>query len=327
MVLVGVSFEDNTNGGYDLWAIDLKGDVDGNDGDNVAKIGNFTPADPDADFEGLATNPATGAVFAITESNVSRNALFKVFPDKFGYKLDQGRVGDDAGLDFAANSKGADVGAVLYNIQGEDEGAGIGSQLYKIVIGTKVNSEGNTVKFGDVSKVGGFQAGKFLDGLAIDSELFNGEYGVASDFENSEGDGDELWKIDLSTGAQTLLGGVKFTDFAGNAIGEFNSDSGLAYDATTDKLYAIEDETNDLFFTTKTDVTNGGSVTFQEINDDLPNPGGGDVNEGEFEGLAIANVNFSFVNENSSLFSSEAGQDVLAAGLATILDPGAISSI
>ena len=324
MVLVGVSFEDNSADNiYTLYAIDLKNDTPGNNGNNVAKIDKFTPADPDADLEGLATNPDTGAVFAITESNVSRNALFKVFPSDFGYKLDQKRFGDDAGLDFAANSKGADVGAVLYNIQGEDEtegGAVIGSQLYKIQI--KINPNTGK-KFGDVTKVGA-QSKEFFDGLAISSELFGGTFGVASDFENSEGDGDELYKINLSNGQQTLLGAVKFTDFAGKAIKEFNSDSGLAYDATTNKLYAIEDETNDLFFST----AGSGFLKFQEINDDLPESTNTKLNEGEFEGLAIANVNVSFSKASSAaLFGTEAGQDVLAAGLATTFDPSATASI
>jgi hypothetical protein len=311
MVLVGVSIEDSTVGGYDVYAIDLTGDTAGNDGNNVTIINNITPADPGglADLEGLST--LNNIVYAISESSTVQNILVKNAQGKEStITLNGSRFGDDVGADFAPNG-------VHYIIQGEDTSPTVGSQLYKVDIGT-----------GNITKIGK-QSTEFLDGLAISKELYKGDFAIASDFDSAEAtgtDGTELYKINLATGAQVKLDDVKFVDFNGKAITSFNgavSDSGLDYDEATDKLYAIADLTNDLYFATKADVTNNlGGITFKQVNDDLPVS-----TSGEFEGLALANLNVSFASSSSSLFNTTAGQDVLTAAFATMTDSDAVASI
>ena len=310
MVLVGVSIEDDqTDGVYSVFAINLKGDVEGGtlgkDGSSdVTKI-NTIPAGKagEGDLEGLATQGSSN-VFAITESDTINALYSNVQGSESKAKLSGVRFGDDAGLDFASNGK-------LYNIQGEDEGT-IGSKLYLIAGGkaTLVSS----------SK-------EFADGLAI-----SGKLAIASDFENSDGDGDELYTVKLTKTGPLLtpLAQVKFVDFKGKSISQLNSDSGLDFTPDGSKLYAIEDETNDLFVATRTDLLDGNKVvTFKEVNDDLPeqNKKIKDVSEGEFEGLAIAELDVSFGKSSSALFNTEAGQDVLTAAAATMFDSTAISSI
>ena len=314
MVLVGVSIEDNTVGGYNVYAIALKGDVKGGplfaDGaSHVTKINTILPIGPDGDLEGLGTN-LNNIVYAITESDTPNLAYKNVQGVESKIVLKGARFGDDAGADFAPTG-------FLYNIQGNDELANgpIGSQLYKVNVNTGV-----------VAKVGGFSK-EFHDGLAINKNVLGGVFGIASDFESADGDGDELYKINLTTGAQTFLAKAKFVDFDGvTPIPAFDSDSGVAFTPDGKWHYAIEDNTNDLFKAKTADVLDGGFVTFTRVNDDLPNAGKA---IGEFEGLAIADlpVSLPIPATSSSLFNTEAGQDVLTAAAATMFDSTAISSI
>jgi hypothetical protein len=283
MVLVGVSIEDNTAGGYSVYAANLAGK-------GAKIINNITPADSkgNADIEGLGT--LNNKVNGITESSAFNFLFTNVAPGpESKVALKGARLGDDVGFDYK--------GTTAYAIQGINDSD---YQLYKIV--------GTTV-----SKVGITNTSEFADGLAIPSATAT--FGYASDFDNGDGDGAELYKINLTTG--NIISKQTITVPAGFTI---DQDSGLAFGAG--KLYAIADKTEDIY-----QVTNAGGVGNAKlvlVNNSLPNPVGV---LGEFEGLAIANLNVSFVSSTSALFNTEAGGDVLTAAAATMFDGGAISSI
>jgi hypothetical protein len=283
MVLVGVSIEDNVAGGYNVYAISLTSNA-------VKVINNITPADPagGADIEGLAT--LNNKVNGLTESSAFNFLYNNVAPGpESKVKLSGARLGDDTGADYK--------GSTLYDIQG------IGDkqyQLYKIV-GTTVTKVGGTVN-------------EFADGLAIQSSTST--FGYASDFDNGDGDNAELYKIELATGK--ILSTEKIVAPAGFT---FDQDSGLDF-APNGKLYAIADQTGDLYQVTN--FGNGGTANLVLVNKGLPSPVG---KLGEFEGLAIADLNVSFASSSASLFNTEAGNDVLTAAAATMFDSGAISSI
>ncbi len=288
MVLVGVSIEDNTAGNYDVYAIDLtKGS------NNVSIVNSIVPADKvngTADIEGLATK-GSSTVVGVTESDDFANLLYTDVADKGDNdKLSGTRVGDDAGLDYK--------GSTLYNIQGINDAD---YQLYKIV-GTKVTA------------VGGTNTKEFADGLAIQNA--NSKFGYASDFDNGDGDNAELYKIDLNNGK--ILATQKINTPAGFT---FDQDSGLDF-APNGKLYAVADGTEDLY-----EVTNfgkSGNANLVLVNNGLPPAVGKD---GEFEGLAIADLKVSFAGSSNALFNTEAGQDVLTAAFATMFDSDAVASV
>jgi hypothetical protein len=287
MVLVGVSIEDNTAGNYDVYAIDLS-----KGSNKVSIVNDIVPANKagNADIEGLATK-GSSTVFGVTESDDFANLLYTDVTDNGNNaKLSGGRLGDDSGADFK--------GDTLYNIQGIGDAD---YQLYKIV-GTKVTAVGNT------------NTKEFADGLAIPNA--NSKFGYASDFDNGDGDNAELYKIDLSNGK--ILDTQKINTPAGFT---FDQDSGLDF-APNGKLYAIADGTEDLY-----EVTNfgkSGDANLVLINKGLPPAVGKD---GEFEGLAIADIKVSFASSSSALFNNEAGQDVLTAAFATMFDSDAVASV
>jgi hypothetical protein len=292
MVLVGVSIEDNVAGGYDVYAINLQGDKVGRpDGKSDVKvINNITPADPagNADIEGLGT--LNNKVNGITESSKFNFRYDNVAPGpELKVALKGARLGDDVGFDYK--------GSTAYAIQGINDS---GYQLYKIV--------GTTV-----SKVGVTNTKEFADGLAIPNATST--FGYASDFDNGDGDGAQLYKIDLGTGK--IISTQAITTPAGFTL---DQDSGLAFGAG--KLYAIADRTQDLYQVTNFGGAGNAKLVF--ANDDLPSAVG---KLGEFEGLAIANLNVTFVSSTSALFNTEAGGDVLTAAAATMFDSNAISSI
>jgi hypothetical protein len=286
MVLVGVSIEDNTAGGYSVYAANLSPVPN----KQVKIINNITPADPagNADIEGLGT--LNNKVNGITESSKFNFRYDNVAPGpELKVALSGGRIGDDAGADYK--------GSTLYDIQG------IGDkqyQLYKIV-GTTVTKVGGTVN-------------EFADGLAIQSATST--FGYASDFDNGDGDNAELYKIDLGTGK--ILATQAITTPAGFT---FDQDSGLDF-APNGKLYAIADRTEDIYQVTNVGGT--GNAKLVLVNNGLPNAAGA---LGEFEGLAIADLNISFVSSTSALFNTQAGGDVLTAAAATMFDSSAVSSI
>lgn len=284
MVLVGVSIEDNTAGGYSVYAANLAGK-------GAKIINNITPADSkgNADIEGLGT--LNNKVNGITESSAFNFLYNNVAPGpESKVALKGARLGDDVGFDYK--------GSTAYAIQGINDSD---YQLYKIV--------GTTV-----SKVGVTNTKEFADGLAIPNATST--FGYASDFDNGDGDGAELYKINLTTGA--IISKQAVTVPAGFTI---EQDSGLDF-APNGKLYAIADKTEDIYQVTN--AGGAGNAKLVLVNNSLPNAVG---SLGEFEGLAIADLNVSFVSSTSALFNTEAGGDVLTAAAATMFDSSAIASV
>ncbi|HHP7230093.1 MAG TPA: hypothetical protein ACFCUY_04460 [Xenococcaceae cyanobacterium] len=293
MVLVGVSIEDNpAGGGFGVKYLVLAGK---NKGKSV--LVNTIPTGSgkgkvDPDFEDLEGLGAVGnKVFAISESafggpsGKDRGSLVVNVDGKENIKNLSGvvRFGDDAGYD-QLNAK------VGYNIQGNDEagpGEPIGSRLFKIT-GTKV------------TKIGKF-SNEFADGLAIK----NSKIAIASDLETADGDGNQLYQVNLKSGKITKTSNIVFKG-ADSKI--FESDSGLDFSPNGKQLYLIDDQTNDVFVASTKDVFNGGKVTFNFVG------GFGETGElGEFEGLAVINVKNPFAAASASLedISTEGNIDIV----------------
>lgn len=190
-----------------------------------------------ADLEGLGTNPITGRVGAVNEARVTGpttpidptvsvvNNVDQPFASATTSPTrtpsDLRRFGFESGADFAGNT--------LYNISGNPNPANapVGSSLYRIT----------TANPGAISLVAaaptaaqrqGTQptnAGKFADGLAIDN-LNPGSRALASDFRTNDGNGNNLYKVDLLTGQ--LSAPIALRTPSGQAL-NLNLDSGLSF--------------------------------------------------------------------------------------------------
>ncbi|MBW4456022.1 MAG: hypothetical protein KME55_26865 [Nostoc indistinguendum CM1-VF10] len=213
------------------------------------KVGEINAANiPNADLEGLGTNLATGRVSAINEArasgsttagSVSRvNNVDQPFAPASASPTptpsDLRRFGFDSGADFGREFSAAGQPTsttVLYNISGNNSGSNAGSSLYKIT----------TANPGTISLVDGFgpattaaqrqgtqatNPGKFADGLAIDNLNPGRTRALASDFSTADGDGAQLYKVDLLTGE--LSAPIALRTPSGQAL-NVNADSGLAF--------------------------------------------------------------------------------------------------
>jgi hypothetical protein len=199
-----------------------------------------------ADLEGLGTNPTTGRVSAVNEARVSFSTLKKepstpidpavIVVNDFGVPpvsptrtpSNLLRFGFESGADFGGQP------TALYNISGNkttDTGAPVGSSLYKIT----------TANPGTLSLVDGFgpattpaqiqgtqptNPGKFADGLAIDNLVPGNTRAFASDFRTEDGNGNNLYKVDLLTGE--LSAPIALRNSSGQPL-NLNLDSGLAF--------------------------------------------------------------------------------------------------
>ncbi len=209
------------------------------------KVGEINAANiPNADLEGLGTNPTSGRVSAINEArpsgsttagSVSRvNNVDQPFAPASASPTptpsDLRRFGFDSGADFGRDFSAAGQPIVLYNISGSF-GTPVGSSLYKIT----------TANPGTISLVDGFGApttaaqrqgtqptnpGKFADGLAIDNLNPGRSRALASDFSTADGDGAQLYKVDLLTGE--LSAPITVRNSSGQPL-NVNADSGLAF--------------------------------------------------------------------------------------------------
>ncbi|MBG1259597.1 hypothetical protein [Nostoc commune] len=189
------------------------------------------------DLEGLGTNPSTGRASAVNEARGSGTTAIdptvlrvnnvdqpfapaSVSPAPT--PSDLRRFGFDSGADFNSSA--------LYNISGNgdtDRGV-VGSSLYRIT----------TANPGTISLVDAFGPAttaaqrqgtqptnsQFADGLAIDNLNPGSTRAFASDFRTSDGDGNQLYKVDLLTGQ--LSAPITLRTPSGLAL---NADSGLAF--------------------------------------------------------------------------------------------------
>jgi hypothetical protein len=252
MALVGYTISDDPKG-YDIFRFSLGGG-------KAQKIGTIKPSKVGGqDLEGLGTDKS-GNITAVSESDFKSKGFIvsgieKGKPDIKISAVNGSRFGTEAGADFDGNT--------LYNLQANDDPADgkVGSTLYRI--------NGNkAVKIGKGNPVNK----EYADGLAIEKG-----FAVASDFRTNDKDGAELY---LKTGK---LGSPIKVDFSGGGNpNSINNDSGLAFSPDGKTLYALVEDGR-LFKTTKTDINNGGKVTFKFVKD-LGLRGGVD-----YEGLAITN--------------------------------------
>ncbi|MBN4003454.1 water stress protein WSP1 [Nostoc sp. LPT] len=203
-----------------------------------------------ADLEGLGTNPTTGRISAVNEARVTGSTtpidpgVIRVdsvdqpfAPGAFSptrTPSDLRRFGFDSGADFGRDYSVSGQPIVLYNISGNQatsNGVPVGSSLYKIT----------TANPGTLSLVDGFgpattaaqrqgtqptNAGKFADGLAIDNLNPGRTRALASDFRTNDGDGNQLYKVDLLTGE--LSAPITLRTSSGQAL-NVSADSGLSF--------------------------------------------------------------------------------------------------
>nr|BAK19485.1 water stress protein [Nostoc commune KU002] len=206
-----------------------------------------------ADLEGLGTNPANPAterVGAVNEARVGGSTAIDPAPGAIVVNnvdqpfapattsptrtpSDLRRFGFDSGADFGRDYSAPGQPIVLYNISGNDDSSGgvpVGSSLYKIT----------TANPGVISLVDGFGApttaaqrqgtqptnSQFADGLAIDNLNPGRTRAFASDFSTVDGDGAQLYKVDLLTGE--LSAPITLRTPSGQAL-NLNLDSGLSF--------------------------------------------------------------------------------------------------
>ncbi|MBE8964763.1 hypothetical protein IQ277_00440 [Nostocales cyanobacterium LEGE 12452] len=210
------------------------------------KVGEINAANiPNADLEGLGTNPTTGRASAINEARASGsttagsvirvNNVDQPFAPASASPTpspsDLRRFGFDSGADFGRDYSVAGQPIVQYNISGNNSSSNAGSSLYKVT----------TANPGTISLVDGFgpattaaqrqgtqatNPGKFADGLAIDNLNPGRTRALASDFSTADGDGAQLYKVDLLTGE--LSAPITVRNSSGQPL-NINADSGLAF--------------------------------------------------------------------------------------------------
>ena len=272
------------------------------------------PADATtADLEGLGTNPITGRVGAVNEARVTGpttpidptvtvvnnvdqpSAPGTTSPTRT--PSDLRRFGFESGADFNANA--------LYNISGNPNPANgpVGSSLYKITTATPgVISLVDT--FGPATTAAQRQGtqptnSQFADGLAIDNLNPGNTRALASDFRTNDGDGNQLYKVDLLTGQ--LSAPIALRTASGQAL-NLNSDSGLSFTNSgsqrligwleTGAVYEItgyQDElaASGLGLGSAGGVNGAGFATATLLgNVNLPNAVSGDI---DYEGFTIVN--------------------------------------
>ncbi|MEH2245226.1 hypothetical protein [Nostoc sp.] len=211
-----------------------------------------------ADLEGLGTNPITGRVSAVNEpraggtpstpptvirvDNVDQPfAGTSVLPTLTSSDLR--RFGFDSGADFGRDYSVSGQPIVLYNISGNDDSknGSVGSSLYKITTATPgvVSLVDSTPTVTERQGTQPTNLGKFADGLAIDNLNPGRTRALASDFSTADGDGDQLYKVDLLTGQ--LSAPIVIRNSAGQPL-NVDADSGLAFTNVTgsyQQLFAL----------------------------------------------------------------------------------------
>ena len=198
-----------------------------------------------ADLEGLATNPTTGRVIAVNEARATNPpnpidpavivvnnvdqpfAPVTVSPTRTPSNLH--RFGFESGADFSKQQN------ALYNISGNKTanlgGEPVGSSLYKITTGNPgtislVDAFGAPTTAAQIQGTQPTNPGKFADGLAIDNLNPGRTRAFASDFHTSDGNGNNLYKVDLLTGQ--LSAPIALRTPSGQPL-NVNADSDLSF--------------------------------------------------------------------------------------------------
>ncbi|MBE9037181.1 hypothetical protein [aff. Roholtiella sp. LEGE 12411] len=274
-----------------------------------------------ADLEGLGTNPTTGRVTAINETRVTGSTT-PIDPTVFIVNnvdqpfapvnvpvvrtpSDLRRFGFESGADFGRDFSVASQPIVHYTIAGNrsaSNGVPVGSSLYKITLtNPAISIVDNTPTTPERLGTQPTNTGKFADGLAIDNLTPGRTRAFASDLSTADGDGAQLYKVDLLTGQ--LSAPINLRNSSGQPL-SVNSDSGLAFSnvtGSTQRLFAWE-ETGRLYEITgfqdelnasgltlgSTTGTNGAGFATATLlaTVNLPNASTGVV---DYEGFTIAN--------------------------------------
>ncbi|MBC6429671.1 hypothetical protein FM036_01845 [Nostoc sp. HG1] len=191
-----------------------------------------------ADLEGLGTNLTTGRVSAVNEARATGsttpidptvtvvNNVDQPFAPATASPTrtpsDLRRFGFESGADFAGNT--------LYNISGNPNpanGVPVGSSLYTITTATP-----GAISLVAAAPTAAQRQGtqptnsQFADGLAIDNLNPGNTRALASDFRTNDGDGNQLYKVDLLTGQ--LSAPIALRTASGQAL-NLNLDSGLSF--------------------------------------------------------------------------------------------------
>jgi hypothetical protein len=225
-------------------------------------VGTVTVSVSNPDLEGLGTNPSTGRASAVNEPRVSIdsnpatpipvidpgvvtiNNIDQPFAPatssptrspsdlrRFGFDL-----GADFGRDFSATGQIQSTN-VLYSISGNFANdpdtptivEPVGSSLYKT---SSTNALTLVDRFGAATTAAQRQGtqptnpGRFADSLAIDNLTPGRTRAIAGDFSTADGDGAQLYKVDLFTGELSAPITLRTTN--GQPL-NVNSDSGLAF--------------------------------------------------------------------------------------------------
>nr|BBD96219.1 water stress protein [Nostoc commune] len=195
-----------------------------------------------ADLEGLGTNPSTGRVSAVNEAratnppnpidpvaNVVNNvddpfAPVTVAPTRTPSNLL--RFGFESGADFGGTP------TALYNISGNKTanlgGEPVGSSLYKITTANPgtISLVATAPTPAQIAGTQPTNPGKFADGLAIDNLNPGNTRAFASDFHTIDGNGNNLYKVDLLTGQ--LSAPIALRNSSGQPL-NVDADSGLSF--------------------------------------------------------------------------------------------------
>jgi len=209
------------------------------------KVGEITvPNIPNADLEGLGTNPITGRASTVNEARGSSSTpgpvvdvdnvdqpFAPVTVSATATPSDLRRFGFDSGADFGRDYSVTGQRIVHYNISSDAE-TPVGSSLYKITTATNPATISLVDGFGAPTTAAQRQGtqptnpGKHADGLAIDNLNPGRTRAFASDFTTGDGDGNQLYKVDLLTGE--LSAPITLRTPSGQAL-NVDLDSGLAF--------------------------------------------------------------------------------------------------
>lgn len=282
------------------------------------KVGEINAANiPNADLEGLGTNPTNQRVSAINEARASGSPI--IDPDVILVNnvdqpfapatvsptptpSDLRRFGFDSGADFGRDFSAGGQPIVLYNISGNNSSSNAGSSLYKVTPGaiSLVDGFGAPTTAAQRQGTQATNPGKFADGLAIDNLNPGRSRALASDFSTADGDGAQLYKVDLLTGE--LSAPITVRNTSGQPL-NVNADSGLAFanSGSSQRLFALL-ETGAVYEITgyqdelaasglglgSTTGTNGAGFATATLlgNVNLPSAVSGDI---DYEGFTIVN--------------------------------------
>jgi hypothetical protein len=271
------------------------------------------------DLEGLGTNPNNGEIVAVSESDFGKvdgvndkGVTVRNVDAPAGYTVNDlagstVRFGDEAGADFKDTNLESTTNTVtLYNIQGSTEAGKVGSSLYTV---NNLNDGSGTtlVKANPTAAQTAGTAptnpGKYADSLAIKPGTSKA---LAGDFSTDDGDGNQLYKVDVTTGANRgMLSApieLRLNSLTG-ALLNVNFDSGLAFSPNGSRLFALTE--------------NGVLYEILQFNDDLNVAG-----LGLADGKAVAKKLFTATNLQNQYNAGTADFE----GLAIVDEPAAASA-